>query len=225
MKKINLFIAIFVIAALLSIGALSQLSPISNIVSKTTQVTPTISLEERDTCTTIFYDEVQNVIGDCVYYYNYTSCLNTSGPNTACSLNQNTWTFQCKTGEITLVKNTTECRPNKEFIISIDQGTAVLKKQIDYSEWGPCIYSQENSCLIVTCQSRYDGANDGQFHGCKSGTSCQRFEICDNSIKTLYKNSREDFVEYDSSFYLNKLAVKEVESYSTKSSLEFLYRV
>ena len=189
MKKINLFMAIFVIAILLSIGVLSQLSPISNIISKTTQVTPTISLEERDTCATTFYDEVQDVIGDCVYYNNYTSCLNTSGPNTACSSNQNTWTFQCKTGEIAIPKNKTECKPNDEFIISIDQGAAVLKKQIDFSDWGPCVYETQNSCLIVTCQSIYDGANDGKFHGCKGGTSCQRFEVCDDSIKTLSKNT------------------------------------
>jgi len=209
MKKINLFIAIFSIVALLSIGVLSQLSPISNIISKTTQVTPTISLEERDTCTTSFYDEVQDVIGICTYYHNYTSCLNTSGPNTGCSLQQDLSNFQCKTGETIIPKNKTECRPNDEFIISINQGAATLKKQIDFSDWGPCIYEAQNSCLIVTCQSIYDGANDGKFHGCKGGTSCQKFEICDSSIKTLYKNSREDFVEEDESFHLSKLAIAE----------------
>jgi hypothetical protein len=209
MKK-NIFVLMFVIAVLLSIGALSQLSPIIKTISKANQITPSISLEEKETCTTSFYDEVQSVYGDCVYYLNYTSCLNTSGPNTGCSLKQDTRNFRCKTGENIFNRNRTECRPNDEFIISIEQGTAVLKKQIDFSEWGPCIYNEENNCLIVTCQSRYDGANDGQFHGCKSGTSCQRFEICDNSIKTFYKNSREDFVENDPSFYLNKLALKEV---------------
>jgi len=214
MKKINLFIAIFVIAALLSIGVLSQLSPLSNIISRTTYVTPTISLEERDTCTTNFYDELQPVYGTCVHYYNYTSCLNSSGPNTACSLKQNIKNFQCKTREVSVTKNTTECKPNDEFVISINQGAATLKKQLDYSDWGSCIYSQENiagnSCLVVTCVSLYDGAHNGQFTDCRGGKSCQRFEICDNSIKTLYKNSREDFVTEDPSFHLSKLALGEV---------------
>src|SRR3989344_5112476 len=125
MEKINLFAVIFVVAVLLSITALSQISPITSIVSKTTQITPTISLEEKDTCTTTFYDETQDIYGNCVYYHNYTSCLNTTGPNTACSAQQNTWNIQCKTGEITLTKNTTECRPNDDFVISIDQGAAV----------------------------------------------------------------------------------------------------
>jgi len=214
MKKINLFIAIFVIAILLSIGALSQSSPLSKIVSKISQITPTISLEERDTCATVFYDEVQDVIGTCIYYHNYTSCLNTTGPNTACSSKQDQIGSQCKTGQVTVPKNRTECKPNDEFIISIDQGAATLKKQIDFSDWGPCVYSQEtinsNSCLVVTCVSLYDGAHQGKFIDCKGGKSCQRFELCDNSVKTLYKNSREDFVEQDDSFHLSKLALTEV---------------
>lgn len=210
MKKINVFVITLVMAILLSITALSQLSPITNIVSKITQATPAISLEEKETCTTTFYDEVQDIYGNCIYYHNYTSCLNTSGENTYCSLKQTTRNFQCKTGEVTVAKNSTECKPNDKFVISINQGTATLKKQIDYSEWGPCIHSQENNCLIVTCVSNDDGAFKGQFTDCKGGKSCQRFEICDNSIKTFYKNSREGFAEDDPSFYLNKLPLAEV---------------
>ena len=215
MKKIKISMVVIAIVALLSITALSQANnPIINTIIKNTQVTPVISLEEKDTCTTAFYDEVQDVYGNCIYYNNYTICLNTSGPNTDCSLQQNTWNYQCKTGENIVTKNTTECRPNKNFVISIDQGTATLKKQIDYSDWGPCVYGQEtisgNSCLVVTCVSNDDGAFKGQFTDCKGGKSCQRFEICDDSIKTFYKNSREGFAEDDPSFYLNKLAVQEV---------------
>lgn len=210
MKKINLFVLFLVIISLLSIAALGQLSPISKIVTKSNQITSAISLEEKETCTTSFYYEVQDVYGDCNYYINYTSCLNASGPNTDCSLKQDTKNFQCKTGENIVTKNKTECRPNNEFIMSIDKGTAVLKKQIDFSDWGPCIYNEENNCLVVTCVSLYDGAHRGKFIDCRGGKSCQRFEICDNSIKTLYKNSREDFVADDPSFHLNKLAVKEV---------------
>lgn len=210
MKKINLFIAILVIATLLSMGVLSQLIPISSVTTKTTQVTPTISLGEKDTCTTTFYDEVQDVIGNCIYYDNHTTCLNTTGPNTDCSFEQTQKNFICEIGKTTVTKNSTECVPNDEFLISIDQGAVVLKKQIDFSDWGPCVYEAQNGCLIVTCQSIYDGANDGKFHGCKGGTSCQRFEICDSSIKTFYKNSREDFVADDPSFHLGKLAIKGV---------------
>lgn len=208
MKKIMLLAVL--IAVLLSITALSQLNPVNNIATKTSQVTPTINVSQQETCTTNFYDELQNVYGNCILNYNYTRCMNSSGPNTDCSIQQGEFTYTCKTGIANVTKNKTECKPNNEFIISIDQGAAVLKKQIDYSEWGPCIYSAENSCLIVTCVSNDDGAFKGQFTDCKGGKSCQRFEICDNSIKTLYKNSRESFVEDDPSFYLNKLPIVEV---------------
>lgn len=211
MKKINLFITAFVLAILLSAVAISQISPnpITNIITKTKQITPTISLEEKDTCTTEFYDEVQDVYENCIYYYNYTSCLNTTGPNTGCSLQQNTRNSQCKASSITTVKNTTECKAN-ELIVSMNQGVATLKKQLDFADWGPCVYEEQNSCLVVTCVSLYDGAHNGQFVDCNGGKSCQRFEICDNSIKALYKNSRDDFIDNDDSFNLPRLAVKEV---------------
>ena len=210
MKKINLFVLVLVIAVVLSLTALSQLNPITNTASKIYPITSTISLEEKDICTTSFFNDVQDVYSNCVYYYNYTSCLNSSGPNTACSLEQNQYNFKCKTGETTATSNKTECRPNNNFVISIDKGNAILKKQIDFSDWGPCIYSTENNCLIVTCVSNEDGAFKGQFTDCKGGKSCQKFVICDDSIKTFYKNSREDFVESDPTFFLNKLAIQEV---------------
>ena len=149
MKKANMVVLIVGMAILLSIGVLSQ-SPIFSTITKATQVTSNIWVQEKDTCTTEFYDEVQDTYGDCVYYHNYTSCLNITGPNTGCSLEQSTRNFQCKIGEVTITKNRTECRPNDEFVISIDQGAAVLKKQLDFSEWGPCIYEEQNNCLIVT---------------------------------------------------------------------------
>lgn len=199
--KIKIFIALIIL--LISLLALTTASQIS-------QVTNSISLEELQTCTTNFYDEIQPIYGNCINYYNYTGCLNTSGPNTDCSLQQSQINFSCRTGELIVAKNSTECKPDNKFTVTIDKGTKIEKKEIDFSDWGACINYTENGCLIVTCQSRYDGANDGQFHGCKGGTSCQKFEICDNKVKTFYQNSRAGFVENDPSFYLNKLPLAEV---------------
>jgi len=210
MKKAYILAIILVVGILLSAAALSQINPIKDTATKINTITPTINLEQKETCTTTFYDEVQEIYGNCIYYHNYTSCLNTSGQNTDCSLQQDTKSFRCKTGESIITQNKTECAPDGKFIISIDKGAAVLKKQIDFSDWGPCVYNEEDNCLIVTCVSRYDGAHKGQFTDCKGGKSCQRFEICDNSINTLYKNSREGFVENDPSFYLNRLSIQEV---------------
>lgn len=209
--KINKMLVLILFSVLLAVGVASQISPIITSISKTNQLTPNIGLEEKETCTTNFYDEVQNVYGNCVYYHNYTSCLNTSGANTDCSLKQGTRNFPCKTGELTVTKNATECKPLNKFIISINKGSVVEKKEVDFSGWGPCIYNEENGCLIVTCVSHDDGAFKGKFTDCKGGKSCQKFEICDDKIRVFYKNSREDFVAEDTTFYLSQLALKEVE--------------
>lgn len=208
MKKI--MVLAVVIAVLLSITALSQ-APITNIVSKTSQVTPTISLNETETCTTSFYNEAQNVYSSCFYYLNSTGCLNTTGPNTDCSITQSQFNYSCKTGEITVTKNTTECKSNDKFIVSIDKGTAIEKKKVDFSDWGVCVNNTENGCLAITCGTLKGGsARNGIFNGCDGGKSCQKFLFCDDSTKILYKASRNDFVEYDPTFHLNPLIVKKV---------------
>ncbi|MBI2541636.1 hypothetical protein HYV80_02930 [Candidatus Woesearchaeota archaeon] len=206
MNKINVIALALVMVVLLSITALSQLSPIIDTKSKTTQVTPTISLEEKDTCITTFYNEVQNVYSNCIHYLNSTGCLNTTGPNTDCSVTQSQINYSCKTGEITAAKNTTECSSNK-FIVSIGK----VKKEVDFSSWGVCVNSTENNCLAITCGTLKGGsARNGIFNGCDGGKSCQKFLFCEDSTRVLYKASRSDFIYEDPTFHLSKLAYQEV---------------
>jgi len=197
-------ISVVLLVLLISLLALTVSSQIS-------QVTNAVSIEDVKTCNTIFYDELQPIYENCIYYHNYTSCLNTSGSNTDCSLKQDTRTIECKTGEITLNKNKTNCQPVTKFVISISKDTLTQKKEIDFSSWGVCINTTENSCLAVTCGTLAGGsARNGIFNGCDGGKSCQKFLFCQDSIKTLYKASRSDFVEYDPTFHLSILAVNEV---------------
>ena len=211
MKKINLFVLVLVIAVVLSLTALSQLNPITNTASKIYPITSTISLEEKDICTTSFFNDVQDVYSNCVYYYNYTSCLNSSGPNTACSLEQNQYNFKCKTGETTAISNKTECRPSNKFTVSIGHGAFIETKEVDFSRWGVCIKENENECVAVICGSQQGGsAVNGVFNGCDGGKSCQKFLFCQDGVKVLYKASRNDFVEQDPTFHLSKLELKGV---------------
>lgn len=181
------------------------------VTSQISQVTNTISVEDVKTCTTSSYDERQNVYGNCLYYYNYTSCLNLSGPNTDCSANQNIYNFSCKTGEIITNKNTTQCGPPTKFIVSIDHGNSIDKKELDFSAWGVCVKTTENNCLAITCGTLKGGsARNGIFNGCDGGKSCQKFLFCQDSIKVLQKASRDNFVEIDPTYHLPELAIKEV---------------
>lgn len=214
MRKTILVLGILAGIALLSLMAASQLTmpaPIVKTQSTFTYISPTIDLEEAETCTTSFFEETQPVYGTCTFYDNYTSCLNTTGPNTACGEQHSTHDYRCQKGAISATKNKTECAPNKEFVLDMKNGTkTLLKKNIDFSDWGPCIREKKNGCLIVTCVSYYDGAHNGEFVDCRGGKTCQRFEICGDGIKITYKNSREDFAEDDPTFYYKRLNIEEV---------------
>ena len=214
MKKLIIIISLILGVVLFSLFVASQLdlskTPITTVESLHTFISAKIDLVKEETCTTTFFDEEQPIYDSCAYYRNFTSCLNTTGPNTDCSSQQSVSAFQCRTGSESIARNRTECIPNKEFIIEIIEGETTLRKKIDYSDWGPCINEVQGSCLVVTCVSNEDGAFKGQFTNCNGGKSCQKFEICDDGIKSYYKNSREDFTEDDPSFFLGRLQVEEV---------------
>lgn len=201
MKISKLVVLTLFIVSVLALTALSQIS----------QSTNTLSIEELKTCSTIFYDDVQPIYGTCTNYYNYTNCMNNSGPNTDCSSKQIQQNFTCKTGQLTFTRNTTECKPLNKFIISTNNGVSAEKKEIDFSSWGVCVNSTENGCLAITCGTLQGGsAHNGIFNGCDGGKSCQKFLFCQDGVKVLYKASRDNFVEEDPTFHLSKLALKAV---------------
>lgn len=195
-----------IVLVLLLIGLLAI-----TVASQISQVTDTISVEEPQTCATISFDEIQVIYETCIDFYNYTSCLNSSGPNTDCSLNQIQRNFTCKTDELVIKKNLTECNSLNKFIVSINKGAVIEKKEIDFSSWGVCINTTENNCLTITCGTLKGGsARNGVFNGCDGGKSCQKFLFCKDGTKVLYKDSRNDFAEYDPTFHLSPLAIKGV---------------
>lgn len=189
---------------LISVFALAVASQISQAANK-------VSLEEAKTCNVISYNDIQPVYGTCVYSFNSTNCLNSTGPNTNCLAEQVQQNYTCKTGETQVKKNSTECKPLNKFIVTIDKGSTLDEKEIDFSDWGVCVNSTENDCLIVTCGTLKGGsARNGIFNGCDGGKSCQKFVFCKDSSKVLYKSARSEFSEYDPTFYLSKLSVQGV---------------
>lgn len=74
------------------------------------------------------------------------------------------------------------------------------------------LYEKENDCVAVLCGTLEGGrAWNGIFNGCDGGKSCQKFLFCEDGVQVLYKAAREDFVEHDPTFKLDKLAYEEVE--------------
>ncbi len=215
--KINKYLVLSLF--LISLAAFTAASQISQSNS--------ISVEQTQDCATTYYKVTENVFenitrernvhGNCLFYYNSTLCLNTTGSNTDCSPHQIIFNFSCVTGtenyqsnEVTgtnvVTRNTTNCSP-KSFIVSVNN----QRKEIDFSSWGACIQSNENSCIAVICGSnKGGGAVNGVFNGCDGGKSCEKFLFCQDRTEVYYKASGKGFVPYDPTFHLSPLSYMEV---------------
>lgn len=218
--KINKVLLLTLLVALLAIVVRSQ-SPHSS----------TISIEEKKDCAISDYTDTENVYGyisrerdaygNCPYYYDYTHCLNLTGPNTVCTVQRGSFNTTCKTGleqyqsyevvgKVQVTKNVTKCIP-KSFIVSIALGRKIEKREIDFSSWGVCVQGNEGDCLTITCGNLQGGsARNGVFNGCDGGKSCQKFMFCQDGKKVLFKATRGEFLEEDPTFHLNKITSKDV---------------
>lgn len=195
--KIKTGLIIVFVLATLSIAAYS--------VSKITQVTNDISLEDIKDCKTVYWDETEDVYGICTDYYNTTVC-DDEPLNTSCHIEEKSYNYTCKTGTKTVQKSREECRET-EMNIAVDALSGTKNYKLEYGEWGKCSYETEGQTLVITCDSKNDGNNDGICH---PGESCIQFKVTKDSIQRLEKNSRMDFIEEDSTFFLEKLSMEEV---------------
>src|SRR3989338_8483311 len=209
MKKIALVFIGMALAVLLSLGVLSQLSPLTYSETSVEQATDEISVEERQDCTMEFYTEIADVIDTCNYYHNYSVCTNASGTGTGCIAQQRIQPFSCKTGQTASLRNQTSCTSQQKIYIEVEGDESTLAKELDYSFFGPCVREVENECLVITCVSYYDGAHNGQFTDCLGGKSCQKTVICEDGTSVYYKNGGE-FKREDPAFFLEKMELEEV---------------
>jgi glutamine cyclotransferase len=198
MKLRYIVISLFVLAVL-SIGAYSITK------SSLLRVTDDVSLEKIEDCQTIYWSETQPVYDTCRTYYEGTGC-DDEPFNTSCSVRQLSRDYTCQTGE-EIVEKSKEICSEKDMEFTIDKIIEQEKYRLSYGEWGKCSHITEDQTVVVTCDSRYDGNGDGI---CSSGESCMQFRITKDGTQRLMKNSRNDFVESDKTFFLKKLAMVEV---------------
>lgn len=202
---------VIVLVILVNAFALAVASQDVQEFYKTTVVNDKISFDEKQDCAIGFSEESVKVFGNVTRTINtYGTCFNAINQSFHQCIN-GTETYQSYEylGSQIVLRNTTNCK-TKSYLVSVNKNNDIKKYELDFSSWGPCIQETENNCLAITCVSLTDGAHLGKFTNCKGGKSCQKFVICNNKISVLYKNSREDFVEHDPTFYLKKLNLKEV---------------
>ena len=194
----NILIIIFVLAVL-SIAAYS----VSYSKGSKTQVTADIELEEVEDCEMLHWTETEPVYGTCTNSYDTIIC-DDEPFNTSCYPGEETYEYKCKTGEKEIQKSKEICKDTEMKVTLFE----TEEYSLEYGEWGKCSYTTESETLVITCDSKYDGNNDGICH---PGESCIQFRVTGDKIQRLEKNSRLDFIEEDSTFFLNKLSMEEVK--------------
>jgi len=192
-----------IVLAFLIVIALSAVAYGGN---KVIEATEDITLEEIETCKTNYWNETQIVYGECIRYSEETVC-NDAPLNTSCHVSEVSSGYQCRKDD-EIVERSEELCSYSGIEITIDKFIGSDKLMLDYGDWGKCSQDVVEDRVLITCDSKYDGNNDGI---CTSGESCMQFEVTKGQVKKMMKNSRADFVEKDKTFFLEELDMKEVE--------------
>ena len=184
------------------------LSVVGIAVPRITQVTADISLDQPESCDTFYWDETENTYGTCTNHHNVSVCSDEPF-NTTCIVQERAYyNYTCVTSTKTVQKSEVRCEDKDLMSVTVDKPTGTETYRIDYGDWGLCSYTTEAETLVITCDSKIDGNNDGI---CRPGESCTQFRITKDNAQRLVKNSRYDFVESDDSFFLEQLNIEEVK--------------
>ena len=193
MSKIKNPVIIIVVLIALSITSYS--------ITKSSEVSLTddIGLEEVKDCKTTYWQEEEPVHGICTDTHTETVC-DDEPLNTSCYIQKNSYNYSCITEYQTVQKSREICK-DKEILLTVD---ALITKnyKLEYGEWGKCSYEAEGEAVVILCDSRLDGNNDGI---CQPGESCIKFIVTKDGVQRLFRNSRNDFVEDDETFRQEKL--------------------
>ena len=169
-------------------------------LNKITNVTDDITVTDTKECNTVFYTEEVDTYGNCTHTYDTTVC-DDEPLNTSCHTEQQSYDYTCKTGANTVQKSKEECA-DKELQVTVTKPGSDDHYNLAYGDWGKCSYAPDGEEAVITCDSKYDGNSDGI---CQSGESCTQFKVSKDGLQKLIKNSEDNFVESDKSFFLEEL--------------------
>ncbi len=155
-------------------------------------------IEEIQDCQTVSWKEEKSIYGTCSTEKPINVCSD-SPINKSCHADIRVETYPCVTGTQIVQKSQQHC----ELLgYTINNGVKLVKLNTqDYA----CTPGEVSGAIIVTCDSKRDGNGNGI---CTSGESCMRFVVDGSSVKTYEKNSRDDFVIADDTFFLSKASME-----------------
>ena len=178
-----------------------------SIVAITRAQVSKIGLTQVNDCKDIEWETEEPIMGTCQREIVNTIC-DDPPQNQSCYQETNYYDYPCQTGTKKVQHSDRACSPKAFEVTKEDSGRIMEKGRITFDNWGLCSYEKEGDTLIILCDSKYDGNNDGV---CQSGESCIKFVIDENGVQRTLRNSQDDFTEEDQSFKLDKLGYEVVE--------------
>jgi hypothetical protein len=176
MRQINLVIAIsFFIFVLFSVFALG-------IIIQNREIA------ELEDCKDLEYLSVKNLPEECIDTREVIICDDEA--NTSCHTEKIEIRQECTKETRTEVVTKRECM---QIGYEIDDSL-----MIDTTSY-KCMQETKESSQSILCDSIYDGNGDGI---CTSGESCIKYVFEEGLYKKYEKNSEEDFLDQDNSFFI-----------------------
>ncbi len=166
----------------------------SKVIKEETKVISD-KVQEVEDCEYISWQEEVSAYGICVQEYAEVIC-DDEPLNESCSDVIRKINYTCANGTEIVEKTDKKC--DKKAVLVND----IVK--VDTSEY-ECSTTEEGNDVVVVCDSKYDGNGDGE---CSSGESCMKFVVDGDKYQKYEKNSRDDFVSSDDSFFLEKASVE-----------------
>ncbi|MBN2881317.1 hypothetical protein JXM83_04670 [Candidatus Woesearchaeota archaeon] len=191
MKKVVLSILTILVLSSIIVLGYQTMSKTEMLSTKLKSVSSAVDCKYTDQI------EYEDVVGNCTQTITVLECDNTTKDNSSCINKTQEYVFPCVVDKKEVTKTKKECSKPKYHLIN--DKVKVLTS--DYA----CSETEEDGKVIMICDSKKDGNGDGV---CKSGESCMKLIIDGKDVKKYEKNSRENFVESDSSFFLEKIPVE-----------------
>jgi hypothetical protein len=152
-------------------------------------------VEKLEDCTAYPYEVTEPLYSNCTEQRVVQLCED-EPLNTSCVNQSVDYVYLCAGGSKTSVKYRTECETKG---VVVDEAL-----QIDTENYA-CNTEDDGDKVIVICDSKYDGNGDGI---CQSGESCLKYVVDGKKYQRFEKNSREDYVEKDKSFFVEHANVE-----------------
>ncbi len=154
-------------------------------------------IKKIEQCEDVPYTDVESVFEPCTIQRTNTVC--DAEMNKTCHTETVDSTEQCFTGKKTVQKTNRVCTT---------VGYVIFGKEIR-TEGYVCSIEEKGNKVTLICDSRYDGDGNG---ACSPGESCMRFVVTRESSEKAERNSHDQYLDFDDSYFLKRASIKDIGS-------------